>query len=514
MTLDPRTPVVVGVGQVTNRPDASVALTDRPEPLDLMVDAATAAAHDAAGAPAGGAGGVGHRLLQRADAVAVVASLGWRPPNAALAVAGRLGAEPSCLMVSVTGGNTPQSLVNHFAAAIARGDHDVVLVTGAECLYTRTAARRRPDDPALHWQTQAADVPPAVAFGVERAPATELEASRGLQLPIHAYPLMENALRAARGWTLEQHRRAIGSLWAGFSAVAAENPHAWLRRRFDAEELVAPGEGNRMVAFPYPKLCTANMQVDQGAAFIMCSVGQARSLGLPEDRWVFPLSGTDACDHWFLSHRPRLDRSPAIGIAGRRALELAGVGRDDVGEVDLYSCFPVAVQMAAEALGLPVDDPGRPLTVTGGLTFAGGPGNNYVSHAIATTVERLRAEPGRVGLVTGLGWYATKHAVGLYASRPPAAGRSFAVADVQEEVDVLPQCRLDADAEGDVEIETYTVVVKRDGTPSHGIVVCRTLEGDRAWGSAQQPDDLAELMRTEGIGLKGRLTADGELTLA
>jgi acetyl-CoA C-acetyltransferase len=507
MSLDPRTPVVVGVGQVTNRPDAAVALADRPEPLDLMVDAATSAARDAAGAG-------GDRLLRRADAVAVVASLGWRPPNPALAVADRLGIEPSCLIVSVTGGNTPQSLVNHFAAAIARGEHEVVVVTGAECLYTRTAARRRPDDPALHWQTQATDVAPPVTFGIERAPATELEVAAGLQLPIHAYPLMENALRAARGWTLEDHRRRIGSLWAGFSAVAAENPHAWLRRRFEPEELVTAGDDNRMVAFPYPKLCTANMQVDQGASFILCSVGRARSLGLPEDRWVFPLSGTDACDHWFLSHRPRLDRSPAIEVAGRRALELAGIGLDDVGEVDLYSCFPVVVQMAAEALGLPVDDPGRPLTVTGGLTFAGGPGNNYASHAIAAMVGRLRAEPGRVGLVTGLGWYATKHAVGLYASRPPAAGRPFAAADVQEEVDVLPQCRLDAEAEGDVEVETYTVVVERDGTPSHGIVVCRTLEGDRAWGRAHQPDDLAELMSTEGIGLKAHLAANGELTLA
>lgn len=510
MALDPRTPVVVGVGQVTNRPDPGIALGDRPEPLDLMVTAARVAAHDAAGAPAGAAGG---RLLERADAVAVVASLGWRPPNPALAVAERIGADPPCLMQSVTGGNTPQSLVNQFASAIARGEHEVVLVTGAECLYTRTAAHRRPDHPALHWQTQAPDTPPATPFGVERAPATDLEMARGVHLPIHAYPLLENALRAARGWSLEEHRQRIGALWSDFSAVAARNPHAWLRRHFSAEELVVAGEGNRMIAFPYPKLCTANMQVDQGAAFVLCSVAAARSLGLPEDRWVFPLSGADACDHWFLSHRPELGRSPAIQLAGRRALEVAGVGVDDLAAVDLYSCFPVVVQMAADALGLAVDDPGRPLTLTGGLTFAGGPGNNYTSHGIAAMVERLRATPGEIGLVTGLGWYATKHAVGLYAARPPEDGAGFAAADVQEEVDVLPQCRLDAEAEGDVEIETYTVLYDRDGTPSHGIAVCRTGEGNRAWGTLHQADDLAELTTTEGAGRKGRLAPGGELTL-
>jgi acetyl-CoA C-acetyltransferase len=512
MVLDPRTPVIVGVGQMTNRPDPEVALADRPEPLDLMVSAARAAAHDAAGGPAGPAP-VGDRLLARADAVAVVASLGWHPPNPALAVAERLGANPPCLLQSTTGGNTPQSLVNHFASAIARGEHEVVLVTGAECLYTRTAALRRPDHPALRWQTQPPDTPPAQLFGTDRAPATDLEVARGVQLPIHAYPLMENALRAARGWSLDEHRQRIGSLWSAFSDVAAANPHAWLRRHYSADELMTPGEGNRMVAFPYPKLCTANLQVDQGAAFLLCSVDAARAAGLPEDRWVFPLAGTDACDHWFLSHRPELERSPAIELAGKRAFELAGVGTDDLAAVDLYSCFPVVVQMAAQALGLPVDDPARPLTLTGGLTFAGGPGNNYTTHGIAAMVERLRQLPGEIGLVTGLGWYATKHAVGLYASRPSASGRGFRSADVQEEVDVLPQCRLDAEAEGEVRLETYTVLYERDGTPAQGIAVCRTAEGNRAWGSLHQPDDLLELITSEGVGRTGRLATDGELTL-
>jgi len=245
------------------------------------------------------------------------------------------------------------------------------------------------------------------------------------------------------------------------------------------------------------------------------SVAAARAAGVPEDRWVFPLSGADANDHWFISHRPELHRSPAIRLAGRAALELAGVGVDDLGPIDLYSCFPVVVQMAAAELGLPIDDPARPLTMTGGLTFGGGPGNNYTSHGIAQVVGALRAEPGSVGMATGLGWYATKHSVGLFASRPPAhQGREpFAWRNVQSEVDALPQCRVDSAATGAVRVETYTVAFDRDGQPERGILALRTGDDSRAWGNITDADTLAQLCVEEGIGRKGTLAADGAVSL-
>ncbi len=239
----------------------------------------------------------------------------------------------------------------------------------------------------------------------------------------------------------------------------------------------------------------------------------ARAAGVPEERWVFPLSGADANDHWYVSDRPELHRSPAIRLAGTAALELAGVGVDDLTAVDLYSCFPAVVQMAAAELGLRLDDPGRPLTLTGGLTFGGGPGNNYTSHGIARCVEMLRAAPGSVGLVSGLGWYATKHALGVYASRPPEAG-GFSWRDVQAEVDALPRCRVDPDATGPVRVETYTVTFDREGSPVLGIVVCRTPDGRRAWGNMTDPDALAQLCAEEGIGRTGTLAPGGALALA
>jgi acetyl-CoA C-acetyltransferase len=419
-------------------------------------------------------------------------------------------------MLSAIGGNTPQAMMHDACRSIAAGDLDVVLVTGAEAMYTRASSRRDPAKPGLSWASQPVEgTPEPTMFGVDKAGATDLEMSRGVILPIHAYPLFENALRAANGWTLSEHVARIGALWSRFSQVAATNPHAWIRSPRTPEEIATPSADNRMVSFPYPKLCTANMQVDQGAGYIVCSVEAARAAGVPEDRWVFPLSGADANDHWFISHRPELHRSPAIRLAGQAALELGGVGVDELGPIDLYSCFPCVVQMAAGELGLPVDDPGRSLTMTGGLTFGGGPGNNYASHGIAQVVGALRAAPGTVGLASGLGWYATKHSIGLYASRPPThmGKEPFAWRDVQPEVDALPQCRVDSEAVGAVRVESYTVAFGREGEPERGIVACRTPEDARAWGNITDADTLHMLCVSEGIGLGGVLGGDGSLTL-
>jgi acetyl-CoA C-acetyltransferase len=518
MTLDPRTPVVVGVGQVSTPADAGVGAVDRPEPLELMTMALQAAAEDSDGAAQGGDAPAGRALLRGADSLRVVAPLGWHVPNPALSVASRLGYgegdEPAQLVLSSIGGNSPQALMHDACRAISRGDLDVVLVTGAEAMYARALARRDPAKPWLEWATQPAETPPPVVFGVDKPGASELEVARGVLLPVHAYPLLENALRAANGWTLAEHAARIGALWSRFSEVAAGNPDAWIRTARTPAEIVTPSPDNRMVSFPYPKLCTANMQVDQGAGYIVCSVEAARRFGVPEERWVFPLAGADGHDHWFLSERPELHRSPAIRLAGAAALELAGLGIDDVASVDLYSCFPVAVQIAAAELGLAVDDRSRPLTLTGGLTFGGGPGNNYTAHGIARAVGALRADPGTAALVTGLGWYATKHSVGIYASRPPSdGGAAFAWRDVQAEVDALPRCRVDGEASGPVHVETYTVTFDREGRPERGIVACRTADDVRAWANIADPDLLAQLCVEEGIGRKGTLAVDGSLVL-
>jgi len=504
--------VLAGVGQVTARPDETVPLGARPEPVELMVRALGAAAEDAAGVAAGADAPAGRALLERAQSLRVVAPLAGQLVNPGLLVAERLGIAPTELVLSTVGGNTPQAILHHSAAAIARGDLDVVLVTGAECIYTLAATRRHPGE-HLQWAHQdPATTPAPVSLGDDRQGLNEAELAVGLTVPVQVYPLFENALRAASGWSLDEHRGRIGALWSSFSSVASANPYAWAPRTMSAEAIMTPGEGNRMISFPYTKWCNANLQVDQGAAYVLCSAEAARAAGVPEDRWVFPLSGADAHDHWFVSERADLHSSPAIRLTGSAALAMAGLGVDDLHAVDLYSCFPCAVQIGAAELGLAADDPDRPLTVTGGLTFAGGPGNNYASHAIASMAGRLRAEPGAAGLVSALGWYLTKHAVGVFASRPPSG--TFSWRSVQAEVDALPRCGFDPNATGPVTIESYTIAYDRDGSLERGVVACRPPSGTRTWASVEDPDDLGALTTAEGVGREATVGADRTLRLS
>ncbi len=533
MSIDPNTPVVVGVGQVSNGPhsEGEGSLADRPEPIGLMIEAVGAAIEDCDGAARGGAAPAGRALVRRARSLQVANPLSWHYVNPGELVAEAIGMEPDQVLVTTTGGNNPQRMVNATALAIGRGELDVAVVVGADCVYTQTAARRHPDRPVLPWTVQPADTERATVFGSDRRGTTRAEEERGLDLPIHVFPLFENALRAEAGRGLDKHRLHIGALWSRFSEVAAANPHAWLRDARTVDEVTTASDTNRMIAYPYTKLLTANMQVDQGAAVIMCSAAAAEAAGVPRDRWVFPLAGADAEDHWFLSHRADFHSSPAIRLAGASALSLAGANIDQVAHLDLYSCFPSAVQIAAAELGLPDDDPARPLTVTGGLTFGGGPGSNYGTHALASMVTTLRSDPGSLGLVTGLGWYMSAHSVGIFGTEPgpvrvPDGGTArlpddtvvetaggFSWADPQAGVGSLPQCSPDAGTQGEVTVETYSVAYGRAGSPERAVVACRTLDGLRAWANVTDPDHLAVLVTEEGCGRLGTLRGDGEIDL-
>ena len=490
--------MLVGVGQVVRRdPDPAVAS----EPLDLMVEAARHAADDAGG----------DDLLARLDSIRVVGVLSWRYVNPGLAIAERLGVSPRQSVLTSTGGNSPQLLVNETARAIQRGDVGAALLTGAEAMATRQRARRRPEKLWLDWPVQDVGTAAPDVVGEERPGTSDPEMARSLALPTQIYPVFENALRAASGRSIGEHERVIAGLWSRFSAVAADNPYAWSPTALTTDEIATVTAVNRLIGFPYTKLMNANLTVDQSAALLMCSAEVAGDAGIPRERWVFPWAGADANDHWWVSERADLHSSPAIRAAGRAALAHAGAGIDDIAHIDLYSCFPSAVQIGAAELGLPLDEPRRPLTVTGGLTFAGGPGNNYATHSIATMVERLRADPGSLGLVTALGWYLTKHSVGVYATEPPP--RPFARANPQAEIDALPRRDWVVEHDGRVTVESYTVMHDRDGSPALGIVACLLPDGRRAWGNVREPGTAKAMTVDDPCGLPATLHADGTLDL-
>ncbi|WP_343602725.1 acetyl-CoA acetyltransferase [Mycobacterium sp.] len=490
MPVNPRTPVLIGYGQV-NQHDSSPDI----EPVDLMV----AAARDAADA----------RVLEAVDSIRVVNLLSAQYRDPGLLLGQRIGADDPATRYSGVGGNVPQSLVNQACLDIQRGRADVVLVAGAETWRTRMQLRAQ--GRKLTWTRQDESVPIAPG-GDEHVPmAGPAEERIRLDRPAYVYPLFEQSLRISRGEAGEDHLRRIGELWARFNAVAVENPHAWIRTPVSAEEIWRPGPANRMISWPYTKLMNSNSMVDQSAALVLAAAQTATRLQIPAEHWVYPYAGTDAHDTYAISERAELHRSPAIRIGGARALQLAGVGIGDVDYLDLYSCFPSAVQVAAAELGLPVDDPSRPLTVTGGLTFAGGPWSNYVTHSIATMAGLLAANPGRRGLITANGGYLTKHSFGVYGTEPPAS--EFRWEDVQAAVDSEPTRRAAVEWEGVGVVESWTTPFDRDGRPEKTFLAVRTPDDARIL--AVLPDGAAAeaTVRDDVAGAKVAVHADGTAML-
>ncbi len=440
-------------------------------------------------------------LLSQLDTVAVVHGA-WRYSDPGRLIANDVGSPEARTLLSFHGGNTPQSYVNALAAQIQSGDLDVAVIVGAETIWSRRRMRKDGIDRPV---TKQVDVDPTERFQADVAMSTEFEASRGMAAPINFYPIFESAIGANRGHTIDEHRTAIAELWAGFNEVAVNNPHGWNRTPMTAAEIREPSSDNRMVGFPYTKAMNSNWDLDQGAAILLCSAEAAEAAGVARDRWVFPHAGTDAHDTYAVSHRRDLHSSPAIGAAGARLFELTGRSPADLDHIDLYSCFPSAVQIGAAELGIDLD---RQLTVTGGLCFAGGPLNNYVSHSIASMVDVLRDDAGSLGLVTANGGYVTKHALGLYSTEP--AAHPHVAEDVQSVVDAVPSTPADPAFAGKAVIEAATVMHDRNGAET-GLAAMTTPEGARTWAMSTDEATMAMLMTDHAIGSSATVAPDGEL---
>jgi acetyl-CoA C-acetyltransferase len=494
--LDPRTPVIVGAGQVTRRTDEG----EGRDPISLAVEALRRAGADS---------GTDDALLRRAESVRHVATIGWQYRDEAALVADAVGASPrESVRTAALGGDAPQRLVGDTARAIADGEVDVALVAGAEALATASSLQRSGGRPS--WPVQDSGEPTRVV-GFDRHPITDAEFAVGLVAPVNVYALLETAVRARGGTDRDEHLQRIAALWSGFSRVAAGNPHAWLPRERTAQEIATATADNRRVSEPYTKLLTANIQVDQAAALILCSAEAAAGAGVPKDRWVFPVASAFARDEWFVSERFDLTRSPAISAACTAVLQHAGVSIDEVAYLDLYSCFPSAVQIAATELGVALDDPDRPLTVTGGLTFAGGPGNNYSTHAVATLVARLREDPSAVGVASALGWYVSKHAYGLYSATAP--GRPFREIDAGDRVRPTASRRACSDHTGPATVEAYTVPYSRDGLPEAVILSALAPDGTRALARSAEPEVLDVILGGDPCGRRVVLAGAGRVQL-
>lgn len=495
MALDPRTPVVVGVGQFTERIDDDGYRAR--SSVELATEAVRAALADTGADPGAVAAAADTfaGLRQFEICIPTPPPLG-ASDNYVRSVAGRVGADPARAVLEQIGGNGPQQLLTEFAGRIAAGDAEVVVLLGSENGSTLRYFAGRQDKPDFTEQVggQLEDR----GYGYEYY-MTEYTVAHGLTGAPVQYGLLDNARRARLGLGVADYRTAMAELFAPLSEVAAKNPYSSSPTVRSVAEIAAVGDDNRMIADPYPRLLVARDQVNQGSAVVVMSVAAARRLGVPESRWVYLHGHADLMEQPFLD-RENLDASHAATAAVTEALAVAGIGLDEVATFDLYSCFPFPVFAVCDGVGLAPDDP-RGLTLTGGLPYFGGPGNSYSLHAIAETVVEMRSRPGQYGLVGANGGIMSKYSVGVYSSTP-APWRPDGSAALQAQIDARPRVAGTRDVDGPGTIETYSV--RYDWPVRTGIIVGRRDADGSRFLAVTTDDDLVALM-SDGDPLGARI---------
>ena len=491
MTLDDNTPIVVGVGEASERiqsPDYQAW-----SPVDLASEAAKRALEDAGGA----------HLAGEIDTLASIRQFEISTPGAVApfgasnnfprSVANRIGANPARAILEVSGGQGPQHLVNEMAHAIAEGRVGMALIVGSEAI--STVRHLQTSGETRDWSEQVEGQLEDRGYGLGGLLSEPL-ISHGARTPIQLYALFENARRQRLGLGREDYRQAMAELFAPFTNVAAGNPHAMSQEVYSAEALATVTAQNRLTSDPFPRRMVARDQANQGAAVLLTSVGAARRLGVAEDRWIFLHGGADVAERTPIE-REDLSRSPASVAAAKAGLAAAGVSVDEIDLFDLYSCFPIAVFNLCEGLGLDPQDP-RGLTLTGGLPFFGGAGNNYSMHAIASMVRSLRERPDARGFIGANGGFLSKYSVGVY-SATPRAWTGFSSSALQAEVNAWAAPALADPAAGRGIVETYTI--DYSAPEPRGLVIGSDSDGRRFTAMTGKDSPLVQaLIAQEPLG--------------
>lgn len=475
--MNPDTPCIVGVAQQTYRE----ADGDAPEPLQMWAAMARQAAADS-----GGRG-----VLDAVDSLQVVYPMAWQYDDPPARLAAVLGLKEGERCYSGISGTTPQRMLNDCARDIFEGRRELALLVSAEALATRKRMKQRGSDARWSFPMEG---PAHARIQLENHPS---ERAHDVFQAYLSFALFDVARRAHLGLSPQENRERDGELLARLTAVAANHPHAWFPIAHTPRELIEPGPRNRMISDPYTKNMVAIMDVDMAAALILTSHGKADALGIPKDRRITLRGFCSANDPAWIAARSELHASPAMAEASQEALRCAGSDIDGIAQLDLYSCFASSVNFACDALEISGRDT-RPLTVTGGLPFFGGPGNGYVTHSIATMVERLRERPEALGLLSGVGMHMEKHVFGVY-SATPGEFRLPDEAGVQARVDALGTREIEMEPKGNAKLAAYSVLFDREG-PVRALAVLDLPSGARCYANGTDLDLMAAMQREEWVG--------------
>ncbi|KAL4807029.1 hypothetical protein BDV18DRAFT_136694 [Aspergillus unguis] len=499
------TPVLVGIGDINDR--LSKGRDDAPEPLTLMLRAIGAALLDTTLAP-----DAAQKLQAAIESVFVVANWTWPYPNAPELLVQRLGLQGAVHTVeSHHGGDSPGKFLDEAARRVAYGKSKVAVVTGAEALASLEAFKKAEKFPPPHW-TKLEDYRTIW----ERERPEDLGSRHFLGAPIQIYPLYEAAYRAHHQQKLSDNHRESAELYADFAQVAAKSPYSWAYGQTPetAESIGTVTKRNRMICSPYPLLMNAFNTVNLAAACIVTTTTFARELGIPEDKWIYPLGGAGTADSRFWE-RPYFHASRSLSQSLDSALKASELKTDDIDLFDFYSCFPVVPKLAARHLNIPLHGP-KPITVLGGLTSFGGAGNNYSMHAITEITRQLRTRKGQSkahnGLVLANGGVLSYHHTVILSTQPRnSAYPGWNPLPTQLE-EVHPE--IVEQAEGGAVIETYTVQFGRDGSPVLGFVIGLLTSGPKKGGrfvaNVQDKSTLQQLCSsTEQVGKRGFVSTEG-----
>lgn len=481
-----KTPVLVGVAAVQQKmEDYRQAL----EPVDLMEQALRDAAEDAGST----------ELLRRADEILVPKSL-WGYSDPGRILADTLGASTATTLLAEFG-ILQQSLLTRACQRIAAGEARVVLVAGGEARYRSQCAGKAGEEAS---ETTQVDVDPDILLRPEDEMWSSVETDSGLGMPVGYYAILDSALRYKQGLSLGQHRDQMARMYSHLSDTAAGNSDAWAEEAVSAAHIREHSASNRMLAFPYTKLHNSQWNVDQAAGLILCSAGMAEELGIQRSKWIFPRAAAESNLMSVVASRKDLGASPGFRIAGEALMELAGLSFTDIRMCELYSCFPYAIRVQLEEFGL---DSQRKISVTGGMTFGGGPLNNFVFQATVKMAQLLRQNRSEIGLVSAVSGLLTKQACALWSAAP--GDREWACADVTEQVRAASEiCELIADYDGEALVAGYTVIYQ-GMDPWRAVAVFDLPAGERTVAYSEDSQVIASMLEKECCGVTYQLS-DGQ----
>lgn len=490
-----RVPVLMGIGEITDRPANPM---DAMEPLALMAEALRRADGDAGGG-----------WLTHLHSLNVVSQVTWRYDNLPALLAERIGASPKHLLNGPVGGETPIRLLHDAAIRIAKGETEVAAIVGGEAMYARSKAKQA--GCVLPWTPMS-----AIDNRYDGImPINPVARQLGASVPAHIYPFYEIASQAHWGQSPTQARQESGALWAVLSQVASKNPYSWSRHEVDSRSVVTPSATNRLIAWPYTKSMVANPNVNQGAAILVCSLAQARRAGIAEDRLIYFHAGAAAAEPEDYLLRDVYHHSVAQDAVLQEVVRATGKAASLITHRELYSCFPCVPKMAIRSLGRDVQ---TSATVTGGLSFFGGPLNNYMSHAVCAMTRLLRSGAEGTGLLYGQGGFVNKHHALILGNRPAACPLALQyTAQTQADRARGPIPALTTNFAGPAVLETFTILYDRDGAIGHGVAIARTSAGSRLMAKVLAEDsetlDALTLSEHSAVGMQGqvRKLADSSL---